>query len=269
MQGINFKADILFVAALHEEATWIRSVFGEGQWNDFEKDGVIYKICSYAIDDASLNLALVTQLQVGMNHAAFITTKSICLLEPKLVVMTGICAGVKGKTELGDLIIASKVFDYGSGKVVEGRLRPCYEPVMMDSWLWHLLDSFSRDSDILSSIDLECPVARADDTPLAIHIGSLGCGAAVVACPSIIEEIMEVNRKLLGLDMESYAVALSAQLSTTSTRRTEHIIVKGVVDFADAQKSDNYHGYSAYASASFVKKFIDRHYSSLIVFNTF
>ena len=31
--------------------------------------------------------------------------------------MTGICAGIEGKVNMGDIIIAERIFDYGSGKL--------------------------------------------------------------------------------------------------------------------------------------------------------
>ncbi|GAX35137.1 hypothetical protein NIES3585_11430 [Nodularia sp. NIES-3585] len=95
----------------------------------------------------------------------------------------------------------------------------------------------------------------------------MGCGSAVVADAAMIEEIVLTERKLLALDMESYAVALATSLSTTPTKRVEFFIVKSVVDFANSLKGDTHHDYSCYVSAAFVKKFVDRYYRQLFLDN--
>jgi nucleoside phosphorylase len=264
--GVDDSADVLIITGLYKERAWVEKVFDD-QWVDIERLGTIYQICKYKVNEDVLKIVLVSQLQMGMTHAAILTTKSLMLWSPQLVVMTGICAGVKGKVELGDLIVASKVLDYGSGKVVDGKLQPHFEPVMIDSWLWQLLEIFKHDEEVRRAIESESSIPRPDSHPLRIHMGSMGSGAAVVADLDIVDGIVASERKLLGLDMESYAVALATSMSTTSLKRVESFVVKGVVDFADSQKDDSYHDYAAYASAAFVKKFLDRYYISVVFHN--
>ncbi len=264
--GLESKADVLIITALYKERAWVEKVF-DIQWIDIERQGTIYQTCEYKVNKDVLRIVLVSQLQMGMPHAAILTTKSLMLWSPELVIMTGMCAGVIGKVALGDLIIASKVLDYGSGKVIDGKLQPHFEPVMLDSWLWQLLEIFRHDEKVRKAIENEYPMARPHSYPLTIHMGSLGSGAAVVADSDIVTGIVMSERKLMGLDMESYAVALATNLNTTSSKRIEAFIVKGVVDFADARKDDGYHEYAAYASAAFVKKFLDRYYVAVVFHN--
>ncbi len=261
------KADILIITALYEERKWVQRVFST-EWRDVKREGTIYQVCDYQINDRVLKIVVVSQLQMGMPQAAILSTKSLVLWSPALVVMTGICAGVRGNVNLGDLIIANKVFDYGSGKVVDGKLRPAFEPVLVDAWLWQLLEVFRNDNGMCEAIHAEYPLEDRPQDPLTIHIGSIGSGAAVVADSNVVEGILSAERKLLGLDMESYAVALATSMSTTSSRRTESFIVKGVVDFADHQKNDSYHEYACYASAAFTKRFVERYYVELVVDNS-
>jgi len=269
MKPNKIKTDILLITALFEERKWIQELFKGAEWVEIEKEGIFFHTCIYKRNDAVIKISLVTQIQMGMTHAAVLTTRSINILDPEIVIMTGICAGVKGKVELGDLIIGSKIFDYGSGKIVEGKLRPHFEPVMLDGWLWQLLDIMRNDQEVVRSIKSEFPLTQPDERQLSIRIGSLGCGAAVVSDGGFVEGVLASERKLLGLDMESYAVALATSLLTTPSKRIECFVIKGVVDFADAQKNDNYHEFGAYASAAFVKKFIDRYYVQVVLNNRF
>ena len=263
----EYKADLLVVAALHKEKKWLQKVF-DVEWRNVERDGVIFQVADYKIDDKTFKIVAVSQLHMGMPQAAILTTRSIMLWSPSVVVMTGICAGVEGQVTMGDIVVANKVFDYGSGKVVNGKLRPNFEPVQIDSWIWQLLELFRHDEAVLEQIDREYPL---DDgrpgSPLVAHLGSMGCGSAVVADAAMIEEIVLTERKLLALDMESYAVALATSLSTTPTKRIEFFIVKSVVDFANSLKGDTHHNYSCYVSAAFLKKFLDRYYRQLFLDN--
>ena len=61
---------------------------------------------------------------MGMASAASLTTRAILAMRPKLVAMTGICAGRTQKTSLGDIIIADQVYDYTAGKKSEQLLQP-------------------------------------------------------------------------------------------------------------------------------------------------
>lgn len=54
--------------------------------------------------------------RVGMPSASIISLKLISAFKPKYLAMTGITAGVPGKTRLGDVIAADPSWDWGSGK---------------------------------------------------------------------------------------------------------------------------------------------------------
>lgn len=66
---------------------------------------------------------------------------------------------------------------------------------------------------------------------------------------------------LVGLDMESYGVALAASMCSTYSHTIAPLIVKGVCDFADSRKTDLWHDYCAYASASFVLVLLEEIFS--------
>lgn len=55
--------------------------------------------------------------------------------------------------------------------------------------------------------------------------------------------------------MESYAIAEVANAALT--REIPWLVVKGVQDFASPLKDDQYREYSAFVSATFIKKFLD------------
>jgi hypothetical protein len=61
------------------------------------------------------------------------------------------------------------------------------------------------------------------------------------------------EHSLIGLDMESYGVVLAASMCSIHARSIVPLIVKGVCDFADSEKSDLWHDYCSYATYSWLK----------------
>ena len=83
-----------------------------------------YRLDYVCFEHAGLKIALLIQPNMGMTQSSSLTTRAILGLKPKLVAMVGICAGRKTKTQLGDIVIASNVFDYTAGKHYVDRFGP-------------------------------------------------------------------------------------------------------------------------------------------------
>ena len=58
-----------------------------------------------------------------------------------MVVMTGICAGVRGPVGLGDLVVATQCFEHSSGQLRDGHLIPLQNRVAIQPWLLDFLTS--------------------------------------------------------------------------------------------------------------------------------
>jgi nucleoside phosphorylase len=66
--------------------------------------------------------------------------------------------------------------------------------------------------------------------------------------------------------MESYGVALAASMCSTPARTVHAVIVKGVVDYADNSKNDDWHDYAAYASAALARQVLEITYERPVAF---
>ena len=86
---------------------------------------------------------------------------------------------------------------------------------------------------------------------IKIHVGALASGASVVQDEGLVKNyILPQNRKLLGLDMETYGVLLCC--SKCINKKVEAISVKAVSDFADPHKNNDYQHYGSFISTQFV-----------------
>ena len=205
-----------------------------------------------------LNIAAVTQVSMGMASATSLVTRAILAFRPKLVAMSGICAGRKGKVKIGDLIVADQTYDYTAGKSYVEKFMPKFMPRPMPLPVDSILKDFVVNSIIgHSNID---KLARQPSSmwtpsqPINIYLKSLASGTSVVDDDKTIVEASSIQDNLYGIDMEAYGVALAA-----SSLGTRWIVVKGVQDFADGNKSSSEvdgRTFAAFASAILTGKII-------------
>ena len=232
--------DVVLMTAVEDEYRMARKVFKDIYAENFE-NGFKYCLANYKIsEDTTIVIAIFRQNNMGLVSASMTATFALNKFNPKLLLMCGVCAGVKDKANLGDLIIFSPVFDYGSGKSHVG---PIIEQMKCD-------------------INLKREIKDAWDnttgkptTELEVHIYPGGAGSAVITDENVIKSIRDHQRTLGAIDMESYAIAEVANAALT--REIPWLVVKGVQDFASPLKDDQYREYSAFVSATFIKKFLD------------
>ena len=91
----------------------------------------------------------------------------------------------------------------------------------------------------------------------AIHVGPIGSGTTVQRDPHIFDKLSEQMRKVIGLEMEASAIGVIAH-----TLRKEMIVMKGVMDYADQDKNDNFKKFAARASSECLIAFLRENLSS-------
>lgn len=191
--------------------------------------------------------------RMGIPASAILTSKMIHQFRPRYMAMVGICAGRKEKVNLGDLIIAEPTWDWGSGKISSENGDPKFLPsphqLHMDPDTNSLFKSMTRDEILLATIK-KLSKGHKPKTELSAHMGPLVSGAAVVAHKPTFDQLLSQHRGILGVDMEAYAVAAAAQGSAKP--RPLFMIIKGVSDFADEDKADDFQEFAASVSANFL-----------------
>lgn len=255
-------ADIAILVALPlPEQEQVTNSFG-GIWRQEGREGALFNVAEIAFGGQTTTVVLGVQNYMGMVSAAVLASKAIRGWAPRLLIMTGICAGVRKEVNLGDIIIPRQVFDYGSGKLKQGKLYPDYQHVALDPTICNYVMSLAADKQVLK--DIKFKWQKGNGLPvsdLRAKMGDFASGAAVVADPSVVDGIREHKRSLLGIDMEAYGFARAAV--DAGSEPTRFLIVKGVQDFADRRKNDDVRDYAAFVSAEFVRRFLDRYWRDL------
>ncbi|CAD6563035.1 effector-associated domain EAD1-containing protein [Paraburkholderia sabiae] len=116
------ETDVLIVCALKDEYDAVKSVeagLTDDGW--LERSSVGGWLASFASFHApngiTLRVCVTFGAQMGREHNQALAAVFANELRPKLIGMTGICAGRRGKVNLGDVIFADRVWSYDSGKV--------------------------------------------------------------------------------------------------------------------------------------------------------
>jgi nucleoside phosphorylase len=108
----------------------------------------------------------------------------------------------------------------------------------------------ARNDEALARIRSAWPGEKPDHV-LAVRVGPLASGAAVLADGQSIERIVDQHRELLAVEMEAYG--LFAAAAEAADPRPLAVVMKSVVDFGDKKKSDDVQRYAAFVSSEVLK----------------
>lgn len=247
----SFDYDVAVICALEEELSVVKKMLQEVKEVEMVDDQYIYFRGTFEKDNKIRRVIMAKLPDMGMVAASTITTKMIYHFSPRYIIMTGIAAGVRGKVNFGDVILAQSAWDYGAGKEVyeEGRRihRNTIQQISVDPYILNTIDRISRDVDLLREIKDEF-LGEKPSNELKIVTGPVATGSSVVATSQVVEEIIEnQTRDTVGLEMEIYGMYYAARWAISP--RPKYLALKSVCDFADSEKDDKYHAYASYASA--------------------
>ncbi len=254
-------ADIAVVVALHVELTQLKRFPGIS-WSTVPRCGIQFHVGRSRFCGKDVTIVAAMQTEMGTVPAAMLSSQIVRIWHPKLLTMTGICAGVRGEVELGDVIVAQHLFDYESGLLTDGKLTPEYHTVSMDEELSSYLLSFAENRDLCRTIkDSWMSETGKPNRELTAHVGTLASGPSVLEDKNKIAHIQQNMRRVLGVDMEAYAVARAAQLIKYPT--VPFLIVKGVQDFGESPRDKTYREYAAFASSNFLFRSLEQYWTQI------
>lgn len=196
---------------------------------------------------------------MGMPCATATAMKVIDRFRPRYLIHCGITAGVRGRVELGDVLVADPSWDWGSGKFSVESGTPIFVAapyqIMMREDVRGKIRRLAADEALLASIKAAWPGPRPPAS-LSVRIGPVASGASVLADGVTAKGITLQHRKLLGIEMETYGVMAAAEFCTRP--RPMAMSLKSVCDFADQEKADAMQPYAAYTSARAVQALLER-----------
>ena len=244
--------DVCIVCAMAEEArAFINAVESTC--------GVIFAECSdskkriyrsttiYNSQGEPLKLHVSWPASYGLVETSLYLPSVLDEFNPRITIMTGICAGDKKRVKLGDIVIADRAFIYDEGKI---RLDQSSQPIIQPD-----LHTHSTQPEILRLIhmfDKWKPLVATLTRPLPnCYIAAMASGNAVRG-DNPFEQVQRVVRNAIAVDMEGAAF----YRCVAEFPGIRSLLVKGVCDYGDGDKDDTFHSYAASASALYALTFI-------------
>lgn len=221
-----------------------------------DNDPISYHFGQIVTAERTLSIVAASPLKKGMPSSAAVASKLAFLFKPKYLLMLGICAGIPGKTNLGDVVVADPTWDWGSGKHgtdIDGS--PVFQAAPYQMALSTEVNQIVAGLANSASVRQKITSGWSGNAPsgsFKIHLGPMASGASVIADLSTTNSIAIQQREVLAIEMEAYGV-MSAVEYAKSPQPTA-IIIKSVCDFADKNKNDDWQKYASYTSAAFANE---------------
>jgi nucleoside phosphorylase len=260
--GRHYETDLCVITALDSpELDAIRSLSWD--WSHPEAlDSVSFLYRGqYKSENRTFSAVATASPRMGMVATATMAQKLIHHLRPRMLAMTGICAGVRGTCEIGDVLFADPCWDWQMGKYLREVFQIQPDQIAPPLEITQRVLLLQQDRKLLIQLVENFKGEKPNSIPNLIR-GPVASGSSVLADSAIAEGIKEQHRKLVGVDMELYGLFSAGRDSSAPKPMTFGF--KGVCDFADHLKNDKYQKYSAYISAEIMRSFAERFSRELI-----
>lgn len=264
--SINPTVDIAILTALGTpELDAVLRLPYNWQSKRFHDDPTGYHLGEKKRGEYNLKIVAASARRKGMPSSSALAMKMVERFKPRLIVMLGMCAGVKDKVNLGDVIVADPAWDWGSGKISQHEngsevFEAAPHQCTLDHHLSQLANESGADESVLNFIRSGWNKA-VPQGQFRVHVGPLASGAVVLASEPAILPITKQHRELFGIDMEAYAVMAASDYARKNAPIS--LVIKSVCDFADAKKSNEWQEYACYTSSAFFDRLLDNDFFPL------
>lgn len=250
----KISCDFLIFCALSKE----RLAFHHTECDVGDSKNIFGMDCLYVKVD-NFNGFIIKPHTMGLVNMAIVAAKAIEYFQPKIVAMSGICAGVKDESDYLDIIVGKTCWEYQTGKWKDGEFKQ--EPYQVD-----LSRTLQTDLQLSSENKMIIDHVRSGlfNTELGkmnIRVSPLSSGSAVIADEELMKKIGMQHRKMAGLEMEMYALYEAAAQSLSAPL---YFGAKAVVDMGDSSKGDLYHETGSIISARYVSLIIKQQLKKLL-----
>lgn len=245
------KFDAVIICAIQKEADAFEGL--TDTWGDLE---TISGLLCREVQIGKYKTVIVHANRMGLVSSAVASAFAIDRFNPRLICMSGICGGVKGESNIYDLLITQSCHQHDAGKwTTDGFKSEHYDiPIKASTHntLSQLASKQNLKSEILNTLNpgrSEFPKG-VESINFKIHPNAItSSGSAVIAEEKKTGSLSIGQRKLSGFDMEVYSVYEAARLAPAGIA---FFAAKSVVDDGGRNKGDAFHRIACLISAHFV-----------------
>ena len=187
-----------------------------------DSDGVVFEAGFFQTTRGRWHVGLA-ETGMGNVHAALLTQKAINHFQPTIVLFVGVAGGIKD-VAIGDVVIATKVYEYSRGKQTKAAFLPRPE-VRTPSF--HIL----QEAQLLARTDawINGIVPLPASLP-KLHLGPVAAGEAVISASfgQLYRHIKKNYGDTLAVEMEGSGFLNAAYISNNDA-----LVIRGISDLLD------------------------------------
>lgn len=239
--------EFAIVCALRKERDAYDALSGQ-----IGEEVIIEDLSCKPVNIGNLSGIIVVPTRMGLVSSAIACTKVIERFRPKLLTMSGICAGFDSTANIYDVIVPERCYQHDSGKWTEnGFVLEPYQ-VALDSTVRLKIDKLINKKDFGNSLLENLKFTKTeipddlDEPSCEVKLAVSSSGSSVVASNTQTDEMKVYHRKGAAFEMEAYAVYESA---VSSIHKPLYFSAKCVVDNGTSSKGDSYHRNACLLSA--------------------
>lgn len=284
IRGIEeaLAVDLAIVVALPKEREAVEAVFGKGSPYMAPNDPMIYQNLELNIQGRTSRIIVATLANMGNANAAVAASNIARSFRVKRLAMIGIAGGcpdhkrLETHVRLGDVVISSKTLEWDNQKrTKDGEIECRATPNQVGhDWLQVVrqlqMETYTFDPKWLKRYrqglrrqQIQAPATSGDilhdhegnmvDHPAdprrkkvqhLIHLGVIGAGDTLLKDPKLRDQLRD-RHQIRAVEMESSGIQAADWAHNGS-----FVTVRGIVDYCDGYKSDDWHRSAATAAAA-------------------
>ena len=233
------RFDIGIIVALSEEFGYITELLPAVEPIQFEGTYL------YRLDLSPVSAICCVAGQMGTLPASSAAHRLLRFAEINVLVLVGVAGAIASDVEVGDVVVAEEVDEYQASAKAEptsdgyevrysGRHQSLNYSIKesIRHFRHACPDGFSKwQAEVSRDFNaIDVPHRRSVcSPPAALHLGPIASGNTVAASRVFVNEVRQINRKFLAIDMESAGVAFTASERVDPVR---WLVVRGVSDRA-------------------------------------
>ena len=224
-----------------------------------ERDAVLSRLDSHELGPnkayytgriGSYRVIVSLLAEMGNMESGITATQLLERFQPQNMIMVGIAAGNPDKVGLGDVVVAKFCDYYELAKLTLEGKQTRTRQLPSSITLFESTQNY-RATDWHTAIKVAIPGQIISYQP-QVHFGPIGSGEKVIADNETLALLVRDCPELMAVAMEGAGVARAVM----RYKNTDFIEIRGISDFADANKNDDWRKYAANAAAAFLAAWV-------------
>jgi nucleoside phosphorylase len=271
--GSQLECDVAVLTVIGKELEAVRTALalGDDARLKDESGSVFWTGAVHSqLTDRDYSLVVGVVGTAGNPDCAAAAMEMIKEFRPALVVLCGIAAGIRNKVRVGDVVVSERVWGYESGaEVITESRGQAFVPRPRVSEISHTLvqdlavyePGASRRVAVALSARVAAPSAPSGRNEeyrkhvadsIHVRVATIASGEKLLRDPARLKNLRDMHHgRIEAGEMEATGLATACQRAGK-----DWLVIRGISDFGDELKDDNFHEYASSAAATCLLDFL-------------